>query len=43
MALIGGPQLMAKLEAIKHVAAPVGHDWGDETVRLARPVRTRTR
>lgn len=38
MALRGGPQLRARLKAIKVSFKPVGRAWADETVRLARPM-----
>lgn len=43
MSLQGASQLRARLKAIRTVFKPVGRDWADETVRLARatvPVRT---
>lgn len=45
MALRGGPELRARLKAIKVAFKPVGKQWADETARLARaaaPVRTGT-
>jgi len=45
--LQGAPQLLARLEALGNVAAPLAHALGEETVRFAQqrvPVRTgRTR
>ncbi len=43
MKLQGGPELRARLKAIKLAFKPLGRDWADETARLARaavPVRT---
>lgn len=36
MKLQGAPQLRRRLKAIRQVFKPVGRDWADETVRLAR-------
>lgn len=36
MALRGGPQLRARLKAIKTVFKPVGRKWTDKTVNLAQ-------
>lgn len=43
MSLKGGPELRARLRALKLAFKPVGRQWADETARLARayvPVRT---
>jgi len=37
MSLQGGPQLRARLKAIKQSFKPVGKAWADETVRQMRP------
>lgn len=43
MSLKGGPQLRARLRAIKQVFKPVGRHWADDTVALARQrVKVRT-
>lgn len=43
MALQGGPELKARLKAIRQAFKPIGKDWADETSKVARgmvPVRT---
>ena len=37
MALKGGPELRARLKAIRQSFKPIGRNWADDTVRLARP------
>lgn len=37
MTLQGGPELKARLRAIKTVFKPVGREWADDVVRLAKP------
>jgi hypothetical protein len=43
MSLKGGPQLRARLKALKQAFKPIGRKWGDHTVEGAKrrvPVRT---
>lgn len=43
MSLQGGPELKARLKAIRLAFKPIGKDWADETAKIARgmvPVRT---
>lgn len=37
MSLRGAPELRARLKAIRGAFKPVGREWAEETVRLARP------
>jgi hypothetical protein len=38
MSLQGGPQLRARLKAIKEVFKPVAREWAKETVKAGRPM-----
>lgn len=37
MSLKGGPQLRARLKALRQVFKPIGKEWADDAARLMRP------
>lgn len=38
MSLKGGPELRTRLKAIRAAFKPLGKDWADDTVRIAKPM-----